>query len=220
MVTILFTMICLTREQAKLHKVKVYNLGSKDCTRCGSAIRYVSTKSCVDCQKTRVKEWDKRNPDRARESCRKSVALWRKNNLNKAREAWTLWRKNNPDRAREINRKAVKAFWKNNPDKSAVNGATRRALKVAAAVALTKAEKRELRLIYRQCSKLNKRDGKATWHVDHIIPLAKGGIHHPLNLRVILATENSCKSDTLDWKLISLELLQIHARHGKFCTYG
>lgn len=213
-------MICLTREQAKLHKIKVYNLGSKDCTRCGGAIRYVSTKTCVDCQKVHRRVWDKRNPDRVREINRKSVALWRKNNPDRAREikrkADTLWRKNNRDKERE----RVKTFWKNNPDKHAVNRTGYRALKVSATISLTKDEKHELRLIYRQCRKLNKRDGKATWHVDHIIPLARGGIHHPMNLRVVLATENSCKSDTLDWKLISLELLQMHARHGKFCTYG
>ena len=35
------------------------------------------------------------------------------------------------------------------------------------------------------------------YHVDHIIPLSKGGLHHPDNLRVITATENLRKHTKL-----------------------
>ena len=34
-------------------------------------------------------------------------------------------------------------------------------------------------------------------HVDHIIPLAKGGLHHPRNLRIITAKENIEKRDKI-----------------------
>ena len=46
-------------------------------------------------------------------------------------------------------------------------------------------------------------------HVDHIIPISKGGLHHPLNLQVLTAEENLSKSGTLPSK-ISEELIALH----------
>jgi hypothetical protein len=37
---------------------------------------------------------------------------------------------------------------------------------------------------------LNHAAGRIAYHVDHIQPLAGGGLHHPENLRVIQAEEN------------------------------
>lgn len=55
-----------------------------------------------------------------------------------------------------------------------------------------------VKAIYSECFKLNKRDGPRTWHVDHIMPL-KGknscGLHVPWNLRIIKAEENQRKSN-------------------------
>jgi 5-methylcytosine-specific restriction endonuclease McrA len=33
------------------------------------------------------------------------------------------------------------------------------------------------------------------WHVDHIIPLSKQGLHHPDNLQIITAEENMRKNN-------------------------
>jgi len=35
--------------------------------------------------------------------------------------------------------------------------------------------------------------------VDHVIPVAKGGLHHPDNLQIITAEDNLKKSDLLDY---------------------
>lgn len=39
----------------------------------------------------------------------------------------------------------------------------------------------------------NKAHGKTVYHVDHIVPLAKGGIHHPSNLQLATAKWNQSK---------------------------
>jgi len=43
---------------------------------------------------------------------------------------------------------------------------------------------------YGQRDRLNEEAGFIEYHVDHIIPLAKGGSHHPANLQVISARDN------------------------------
>ena len=53
------------------------------------------------------------------------------------------------------------------------------------------AEEQELiQQIYVQRDRLNQAAGFIQYHVDHIIPLAKGGLHHPGNLQVIKASDN------------------------------
>ena len=48
--------------------------------------------------------------------------------------------------------------------------------------------------IYKECRRLNQEHpngrGRAAFHVDHIMPLSRGGLHHEDNLRVIPAEEN------------------------------
>lgn len=70
--------------------------------------------------------------------------------------------------------------------------ATRRARKVNATVPLTEKEKLEVREIYRMRDLMKRLTGEA-YEVDHIIPLARGGKHHPNNLQVITALENRSK---------------------------
>jgi hypothetical protein len=54
---------------------------------------------------------------------------------------------------------------------------------------LTKEETQKIRLIYEECQRLSKETG-ILHHVDHIIPLALGGLHHPSNLQILTAEEN------------------------------
>jgi 5-methylcytosine-specific restriction endonuclease McrA len=54
--------------------------------------------------------------------------------------------------------------------------------------------------IYSQAQRVSKCLG-VTMHVDHILPLSKGGGHQPSNLQVLPKTTNLRKSDKLDFQL-------------------
>ena len=47
-----------------------------------------------------------------------------------------------------------------------------------------------------QCKKLEKFSGEP-YEVDHIIPLSKGGLHHPMNFQNLPAVINRSKNDSI-----------------------
>lgn len=54
---------------------------------------------------------------------------------------------------------------------------------------LTKEERQAIRLIYEECQRISKETG-ILHHVDHVVPLALGGLHHPSNLQILTAEAN------------------------------
>lgn len=75
--------------------------------------------------------------------------------------------------------------------------ATRRANKTKATVTLDKWDNEYIDNIYKTARWLS--SFCKQYHVDHIIPLAKGGLHTPDNLQIMPAEENLKKSDKLDF---------------------
>lgn len=63
---------------------------------------------------------------------------------------------------------------------------------------LTQDEKDQIKAIYAQRDSLNQEARCIEYHVDHIQPLSKGGLHHPDNLRVVGALENMSKGARTD----------------------
>ena len=59
--------------------------------------------------------------------------------------------------------------------------------------ALTEEEKKMISDLYELRDSLNHAAGHIAYHVDHIQPLARGGLHHPSNLRVTTSRENMTK---------------------------
>jgi hypothetical protein len=64
---------------------------------------------------------------------------------------------------------------------------------------LTEEEKRIILDLYQLRDSLNQAAGYMAYHVDHIKPLARGGLHHPSNLRVITCRENMTKGSK-EWE--------------------
>ncbi|MCP9813987.1 HNH endonuclease signature motif containing protein [Synechococcus lacustris] len=62
---------------------------------------------------------------------------------------------------------------------------------------LTEIEKEQIKQIYEERSRLNNDAGYILFHVDHKVPLSKGGLHHPSNLAILKASENIMKGARL-----------------------
>jgi hypothetical protein len=126
-----------------------------------------------------------KNIDRYREKGRESSRLWRKKNPTKYKENLVNWIKENPDKYKLItakgNSKRRAAEKNNTPD-------------------LTHNQKLIIETIYLQRLRLEKKFG-IQFHVDHVIPISKGGLHIPSNLQVLPAKLNLKKNskNSLRW---------------------
>ena len=79
---------------------------------------------------------------------------------------------------------------------SAAKSAKRRALKRKQSPKLNSTEQQQVIAIYKRCQELTESTG-IPHHVDHIIPLSKGGEHHPNNLQILTAEQNLKKGDRI-----------------------
>ena len=120
-----------------------------------------------------------------------------KEKLNTIKRQYYLDNKDYYEQYRIENKDYFKQYFKqyqiNNRDK--VNGisAKRRATKLKATPELTQEEQELINKYYILCNFL----GTDKYHIDHIIPLANGGLHHPDNLQVLTAEDNFSKGAKL-----------------------
>ncbi len=82
-----------------------------------------------------------------------------------------------------------------NRDKVYAKNARRRAQKLNQTPA--NASMSEIQKFYSICCYMNSISVNCKWHVDHIYPLSKGGLHHQDNLRILDAIANIRKSNKL-----------------------
>ncbi|KKN59903.1 hypothetical protein LCGC14_0537280 [marine sediment metagenome] len=87
----------------------------------------------------------------------------------------------------------MKQYAKNNPDKACANSAKHRAAKRNQTPA--NASMSEINKIYSICAYMNSISINCKWHIDHIKPLDKGGLHHQDNLQILDAIANIKKSN-------------------------
>ena len=126
------------------------------------------------------KTYRERNREREAAKCK----AWRGRNPERVKVNKRLWRERNPEFGTEYTRR-------------------RRASKRNAFVPLTANEKAKLLILERTRQELQTETGRA-YHLDHILPISHGGIHHPMNLRILDGGENSSKCNKLLPEAIAL----------------
>ena len=141
-----------------------------------------------------------------RKAARKAtVAKYYANNKAKMKVANDKWRDNNKESALvmderyRVNNKERIAGWKakyrvGNKDKVNALSAKYRAKKFGATIYMTKEDSAKIDELYTIANNATKLFGYV-WEVDHILPLAKGGLHKLSNLQVVPMTWNRSKGD-------------------------
>ena len=76
-------------------------------------------------------------------------------------------------------------------------------------VPLTEDEKKALVVIEKTRRELAKDTGKV-YEIDHIIPVSFGGLHHPINVRIVEIAENKLKSNSM---VVTPEIVSLVKQH-------
>lgn len=179
---------------------------------------------CRVCEAAQSRRYYQANRDKARESQRKyyhanvgrlreANRRWQQNNPDKVRERNLQWRQRNPEKIIENNRRgyqnnrersleSTRRWRRENPDRSRANAraayhrrrARERQAKGTHAATDVQAQYDSQRGKCWWCGKKIK-EGK--YHVDHRIPLARGGSNAPENLVIACPECNLSKNDKL-----------------------
>ena len=190
-----------TRKEAQAQGLIRYFTG-KPCKNGHIAERITSNGTCLQCacghtQKTYAAhqdEYQAKARDRAKvriESGEHAAyqAQWRAENRERHEASRAAWSAENADRIKGHRR----ASYMKNTAKEKHEATLRQRNLREQYDALDPQDQARIDSIYAEGHELNKRDGANTWHIDHIIPLAKGGAHHPDNLQILPAKENLSK---------------------------
>ena len=160
------------RALAKLNGEKTYISGTS-CKKCGKFERYVSNYSCVSCSiKTGLEKLNNKElmaPYRTKEKIKKKLYEWREKNYEKYKDQWKRY-----------------------PEKNNMRDSKRRAAVRNQTPDLTPEQVKQILTIYEECSRISNETG-IPHEVDHIIPICKGGLHHPDNLQILTMKENRRK---------------------------
>ena len=123
--------------------------------------------------------------------------LYREANKDKQKEYYKVYRLNNLDK--EVIRN--KAWALNNPDKKRAKHSLRRARVKKVNDIKTLADGKQLVDLFKQALKREEETGYG-WHVDHTIPITKGGRHCLTNLQVVPASWNLSKGNRHERKFV------------------
>lgn len=136
-------------------------------------------------ERERHRRWRAKNPGKARES----TCHWRAKNPGKMHESTRRWRAKNSGKMRELQRRWIAK----NPGKKREYGHKRRAQKRAAGGSFSASDiKRLLDRQNNECQVCHV-DITNNYHVDHKVPLARGGNNNPVNLQLLCPTCNCSK---------------------------
>jgi len=132
------------------------------------------------------KRWYEANKDKRKAVMKK----WREANKSCEAARKRKWKRDNKLREASNNKK-----WRfENKAHQAANLANYRATKFRATVYMSPAMKRKVAEVYQIAQEASITTGY-DWHVDHIVPLSKSGLHTLNNLQVVPATWNLEKNN-------------------------
>jgi len=141
------------------------------------------------------KAWTEKNKERVRATKK----AWTERNRERSNASKKAWDERNPEYRKTWNednkerRAEIKKEWrKNNKGRINATCANRRALKFRATIRLTELDKFVISEMYNLAQLRTEQTG-FQWHVDHIVPLTKGGLHKPTNLQVVPGSWNLSK---------------------------
>jgi hypothetical protein len=137
------------------------------------------------------------------EANRERIAAQKKAYREANRGKYSIYHKSYNQKNRERLAAQKKAYKKNNYHLVIEWCRKRRAIQKNALVPFTAKEKEALIVLECTRQELQKETGRA-YHIDHILPIAHGGIHHPVNLRILEGEENISKQDKLLPEAIAL----------------
>jgi hypothetical protein len=167
----------IARREAFSKGEKTY-VSEKPCIHCGTYVKYTKRYSCVECHKNKSLEKlnnpELMSPYRTKEKQRKKLQNWRKNNYDKYQQQWL----NEESKIKSDDRQGRRRARVRNqiPDDADFD---------------------KIRKIYQRCKQMCEETG-IEYEVDHIIPIAKGGLHHQDNLQIITKSENRSKGCKID----------------------
>lgn len=203
-----------TRAEARQRGDKYYYTG-KSCKHGHDSVRLASTRQCYACKIDYRNKWCKEHPEQNRAAAKR----FRKNNPEKVREWDRRWRHDNPDKSNEIKRKwkrnnlekdreiSLRCRWENidrsreyarqwhrdNPEKSRSSVRRRRAIRHNNGPVMTGLEQQKWEAAQPKVCNYCGRDCADNYHIDHIVPIAKGGLHQAHNLAIACPSCNQRK---------------------------
>jgi 5-methylcytosine-specific restriction endonuclease McrA len=158
--------------------VSAQHFDGKPCKRCGGTLRYVAKRGCVTCARAYDKVRAQRMSPEERQRRREYNAAYRVGREAEATARTRAWYAANPERSAEYHR----AYRVENRARILANIHNRRAIKRAAPGRHTAADVRAIgRRQKWRCAWCGV-GCKSAYHVDHVIPLARGGSNWPANL--------------------------------------
>lgn len=178
----------LSREEAVARGLAIYFDGGFSCRSGHTGWRYVANNVCVECNRSRKKNWAKNNPDKIRkwaadnsEKVKEINRRCYRNNIEKRKDNTKRCRANNIDyysdyrkRYREEKADLIRAL--NTKRRAAKRGAPGKYTPEDIAN-IVKAQRNKC--AYCRCSL-----ARAKRHIDHIVPLSRGGTNWPSNIQL------------------------------------
>ncbi len=207
--------LAFTVEDLELFQVcKACTYGrSMRCNKC----RVAYSKSYRDSNQTKLKEYNHNYRQTNNASITTYSKEYKQNNKNKIKESSRIYYEKNKIKITRIhklytqrNTKRIKEASKRYAQsiggklRCNIRKAKRRANKRNQTPKLTTVDTLAIKLLYKAATVRN-------YHVDHIIPITKGGLHHPMNLQILSPHDNLVKSDRILDNL-PLNLLELHAQ--------